>query len=107
MRGLPELAGMPFRRRGRRGQEVETMGTETCPSCNNRGPHVALMCGPQGCRETIRACDFCGGLGIVEIKAANRYREGHRLRDMQVEAGPTQMGLGAILKISPITINAI
>jgi hypothetical protein len=46
------------------------MGTETCPSCNNEGSHLAVLCGPNGCRETMRACDFCGGLGIVEAAAA-------------------------------------
>ena len=45
------------------------MGTETCPSCNNHGPHLAVMYGLNGCRETMRACDFCGGLGIVEVEA--------------------------------------
>ena len=31
-----------------------------------------VLCGPNGCRETIRACDFCGGLGIVEVQVADR-----------------------------------
>ena len=57
------------------------MGTETCPSCNNRGPHLAVLYGPNGCHETMRACDFCGGLGIVEIEAADRYRRGAALRN--------------------------
>jgi DNA-binding XRE family transcriptional regulator len=65
------------------------------------------MCGPNGCRETVRACDFCGGLGIVEVEAAERYREGHRLRTARVKASLTQQGLGSILNISPITINVI
>jgi hypothetical protein len=39
------------------------------------------MCGPDGCRETTRACEFCGGLGIVEVEAAERYRKGRALRE--------------------------
>jgi hypothetical protein len=42
------------------------------------------MCGPNGCRETIRACHFCGGLGIVELEAAERYSKGRALRKERV-----------------------
>jgi hypothetical protein len=78
------------------------MGTETCPSCNNQGPHGAVMCGPNGCRETIRACDFCSGLGIVEVEAADRYRKGWALRNQRVhKRGLTQEQLACILGIEP------
>jgi hypothetical protein len=59
------------------------------------------MCGPNGCRETIRACDFCGGLGIVEVEAANRYRRGRALREKRVhKLGLTQEQLAHVLGIS-------
>jgi hypothetical protein len=84
------------------------MGTETCPSCNNQGPHVAVMCGPNGCRETIRACDFCGGLGIVEVEAADLYRKGAALREKRVhKLGLTQEQYAHILKIDPRFLNDI
>ena len=84
------------------------MGTETCPSCNNQGPHLAVLCGPNGCRETMRACDFCGGLGIVEVAAADRWRRGHALRQLRVhQRHLTQEGLAHILGISPMLLNDI
>jgi helix-turn-helix protein len=84
------------------------MGTETCPSCNNGGPHLAVLCGPNGCRETMRACDFCGGLGIVEVAAADRYRRGQVLRQMRVHKRHlTQAQLAHILGISPILLSDI
>jgi DNA-binding XRE family transcriptional regulator len=84
------------------------MGTETCPSCNNHGPHLAVMCGPNGCRETMRACDFCGGLGIVEVEAADRYRRGRVLRQMRVhKLHLTQEQLAHVLGISPILLSDI
>ncbi len=67
------------------------MGSETCPQCQGSPQHIAVMCGPNGCRETIRACEFCGGLGIVEIEAADRYRRGRALRHERVhKLGLTQ-----------------
>jgi Helix-turn-helix len=67
------------------------MGTETCPQCEGTPQNVAVMCGPDGCRETIRACEFCGGLGIVEVEAAERYRKGRALREERVhKLGLTQ-----------------
>jgi Helix-turn-helix len=84
------------------------MGTETCPSCNNQGPHLAVLCGPNGCRETIRACDFCGGLGIVEVEAADRYRRGQALRQLRVQQHHlTQEQLAFGLGISPILLSDI
>ncbi len=84
------------------------MGTETCPSCNNRGPYLAVICGPNGCRETMRACDFCGGLGIVEVEAADRYRRGRALRQMRVHKRHlTQEQLAHVLGISPILLSDI
>jgi len=59
---------------------MATNGTETCPQCDGSPQHVAIICGLQSCRETIRTCDFCGGLGIVKVEAADRYREGQALR---------------------------
>src|SRR5712691_9129688 len=29
-----------------------------------------ILCGPNGCRETTRVCDLCGGFGIVTVEAA-------------------------------------
>jgi hypothetical protein len=63
---------------------MESKGTETCPECRGTPQHVAVMCSPNGCRETIRACDFCGGLGIVEVEAADRYRRGWAMRKERV-----------------------
>ena len=84
------------------------MGTETCPSCNNQGPFLAVVSGPNGCHEIIRACDFCGGLGIVEVKAADRWRRGQALRQLRVHKRHlTQKGLAHILGISPQLLNDI
>jgi hypothetical protein len=84
------------------------MGTEICPSCNNQGPHLAVLCGPDGCRETMRACNFCGGLGIVEVTAADRWRRGQALRQLRVrQRHLTQAGLAHILGISPMLLNDI
>jgi hypothetical protein len=84
------------------------MGTETCPSCNNQRPHPAVACGPNGCRETMRACDFCGALGIVEVEAADRYRRGQALRQMRVhKCHLTQEQLAHILGISPQLLSDI
>jgi hypothetical protein len=61
----PECAswsGDPAAAEADAGRRCTQMGTEICPQCENRGPHVAIMYGPNGCRETVRACDFCGGV---------------------------------------------
>ena len=87
---------------------MATNGTETCPECDGSPQHVAIICGPQGCRETIRACDFCGGLGIVEVEAADRYRRGQALRQLRVHKRQlTQKALAHILGISPYLLNDI
>jgi hypothetical protein len=84
------------------------MGTETCPSCNNEEPYLAVLCGPDGCRETMRACDFCGGLGVVEVAAADRWRRGRALRQIRVHKRHlTQEGLAHILGIGPMLLNDI
>jgi hypothetical protein len=84
------------------------MGTETCPSCNNQGPHLAVLCGPNGCRETMRVCNFCGGLGIVELAAADRWRRGQALRQLRVHKRHlSQAGLAHILGISPMLLSDI
>jgi hypothetical protein len=62
--------------------EVDNDGNRYLSRCNNEGPHLAVRCGPNGCRETMRACDFCGSLGIVEIAAADRYRRDQALRQL-------------------------
>jgi hypothetical protein len=67
-----------------------------------------VLCGPNDCRETIRACDFCGGLGIVEVAAADRWRRGRALRQLRVHQRQlTQKGLAHILGISPMLLNDI
>jgi Helix-turn-helix len=67
------------------------METETCPQCEGTPQHVAVMCSADGSRETIRACEFCGGLGIVKVEAAERYRKGRALREERVhKLGLTQ-----------------
>ncbi|MBV8357451.1 MAG: helix-turn-helix domain-containing protein, partial [Deltaproteobacteria bacterium] len=84
------------------------MGTETCPSCNNQGLFLAVVSGPNGSHETMRACDFCGGLGIVEVAAADRWRRGQALRQMRVhQRNLTQKGLAHILGISPQLLSDI
>jgi hypothetical protein len=75
----------------------ETSGSETCPECRGESQHFAILCGPNGCRETVRACDFCGDLGIVEVEAADRYRQGHILRKTRVKAGYSPCEGAAIL----------
>ena len=84
------------------------MGTETCPSCNNQGPYLEVASGPNGCHETMRACDFCGGLGIVEVAAADRWRRGQALRQMRIyKRNLTQKGLAHIFGISPQRLSDI
>ena len=87
------------------------MGTEICPRCENRGPAYTIACsvneaGGGQCRESLSACDFCGGLGIVEVEAANRYRRGLAFGQRRVRKWRlTQRQLAYILKISPIALN--
>jgi hypothetical protein len=94
---------------------MDAKGTETCPQCDNRGPLTAVLCGPKqpggeelGCRMTTLACDFCGGLGIVEVEVAARYRRGQKLRDLRVKKwGLTQRQQAQILRMSPMLLNDI
>jgi len=65
-------------------KEETNMGTETCPQCQGTPTHAAIICGPNGCRETALSCDFCGGFGIVAVEAAERYRKGRALREERV-----------------------
>jgi hypothetical protein len=60
---------------------------ETCPECEGSPQHTAIMCGPTGCRETVQSCNFCVGMGIVTVEAADRWRNGRALRDERVKAG--------------------
>jgi hypothetical protein len=58
----------------------------------------------------MRTCDFCGGLGLVEVAAADRWRRGRgralwQLRVHQRQL--TQKGLAHILGISPMLLNDI
>jgi len=56
----------------------------------------------------MRACDFCGGLGLVEVAAADRWRRGQALRQLRVhQRNMTQKGLAHILGISPQLLNDI
>src|SRR5215469_10396341 len=78
---------------------------ETCPACEGRGPAYTIACsvneaGGGKCRESLSACDFCGGLGIVEIAVADRYRKGQELRNLRVKRiRATQEQLARILRI--------
>src|SRR5215469_16894663 len=60
---------------------------ETCPEYVGNSQHAVITCGPGGCRETVLSCDFCGGMGIVAVEAAARWRKGRALRDERVKAG--------------------
>jgi len=90
-------------------------GTEACPQCSGKGPHVAVMCGPKqpggeemGCRLTTVACDFCGGLGIVESAVAERYRRGAAIRKLRLKKWQLSQNQQAhILGISPMLLNDI
>jgi hypothetical protein len=79
-----ELAKMPCRPAIRSAEEVTII--ETCPEGEGSPPHVTIICGLGGCRETILSCDFCGDMGIVEIEVADRWRKGRALRDETVKA---------------------
>jgi hypothetical protein len=92
---------------------TEAHTTETCPQCEGTPLHMVVMCGPKAadseemtCRTTVRACDFCGGLGIVEAAIADRWRRGtalHRKRVHQFELTCEQ--LARWLHISPMLLN--
>jgi hypothetical protein len=85
-----------------------TEATETCPDCRGTPEHAAIICGPDGCRLTVRTCDLCEGSGIVAPEAAGRYRKGRALREHRVhKLGFTQQQLADILGTSPILLNHV
>lgn len=60
------------------------------------------------CTTGVRACDFCGGLGIVESAVAERYRRGQTIRDRRAKKWQlTQRQQAGILHISPMLLNDI
>jgi hypothetical protein len=89
------------------------MGTEKCQQCGGHAQAFAVMCGPRRpgsddmkCTTSIQACEFCGGLGIVEVEAVKRYRRGLAFRERRVRKWRlTQRQVAQILKISPISLN--
>jgi DNA-binding XRE family transcriptional regulator len=99
-------------------KEVQTMASDTsekCPQCGGQAQAFAVMCGPRGpgsddmkCTTGIQACDFCGGLGIVEGAVAERYRRGDAIRRLRVKKWQlTQNQQAHILGISPMLLNDI
>jgi hypothetical protein len=85
--------------------------TEKCPQCGGHAQGLAVMCGPANgsnddemkCRIAVQACDFCGGLGIVESSVAECYRNGQELRDLRVhKLHLTQHQLARVLRIPGI-----
>jgi 16S rRNA G966 N2-methylase RsmD len=87
---------------------MATEVTETCPYCQGTPQHPAIICGPDGCRQTVHTCDFCGGSGIVASEAAARYRKGHALREHRVrKLRLTQKQLAALLGTSLIFLNDV
>ncbi len=89
--------------------------TGKSPRCGGQAQGFAVMCGPRTpgsddmkCTTGIVACDFCGGLGIVESAVAERYRKGQKLRDMRVKNWLlTQRQVAQRLRISPMFLNDI
>jgi hypothetical protein len=56
----------------------------------------------------MRAGNFCGGLGIVEVEAADRWRRGQALRQLRVQQHHlTQEQLAFVLGISLILLSDI
>lgn len=88
--------------------------TEKCPQCGGRAQGFAVMCGPRTpgsdemkCTTGVVACDFCGGLGIVETQVAERYRKGRAIQELRKKSGLTLRQQAQILKMSPILLNDI
>ena len=88
--------------------------TEKCPQCSGRAQGFAVMCGPRTpgsdemkCTTGVVACDFCGGLGIVETQVAERYRKGRAIQELRKKSGLTLRQQAQILKISEILLNDI
>ena len=73
------------------------------------------MCGPRTpggddvkCTSGIVACDFCGGLGIVENAIAERWRRGDAIRKLRVKKWQLTLRQQAeILRMSPMLLNDI
>jgi hypothetical protein len=94
---------------------TEANTTETCPQCEGTSFNTAIMCGPKAaggektiCRTTVRACDFCGGLRIVEAATADHWRRGAALHRKRVhEFGLTGEQLARWLHISPMLLNVV
>jgi hypothetical protein len=80
---------------------------ETCPECVGNSQHAAIICGPGGCRETVLSCDFCGGMGIVSVEAADRWRKGRALRDERVKAGLSPAEGAALRSLTVFEQNEI
>ena len=56
----------------------------------------------------MQACEFCGGLGIVESAVAERYRRGDAIRKLRVKKWRlTQGQMARILRMSPVLLNDI
>ena len=88
--------------------------TEKCPQCSGRAQGFAVMCGPRTpgsdemkCTTGVVACDFCGGLGIVETQVAERYRKGRAIQELRKKSGLTLRQQAQILTISEILLNDI
>ena len=88
--------------------------TEKCPQCNGYAQAFAIMCGPRApgsddlkCRTGVQACDFCGGLGIVESAVAERYRRGAAIRQVRKKWGLTLNQQAHILRMRPELLNDI
>jgi hypothetical protein len=94
------------------------MASETssvkCPQCGGQAQAFVTMCGPRTpgsddmkCATGMQACEYCGGLGIVESAVAERYRRG-AIRDLRVKKWRlTQGQMANVLRISPILLNDI
>ena len=89
--------------------------TEKCPQCGGQAQAFTVMCGPRSpgsddmkCRTGMQACEFCGGLGMVESAVAERYRRGDAIRKLRVKKWRlTQGQMAQILRMSPILLNDI
>jgi hypothetical protein len=56
----------------------------------------------------MQACEFCGGLGMVESAVAERYRRGDAIRKLRVKKWLlTQGQMAQILRMIPILLNDI
>jgi hypothetical protein len=61
-----------------------------------------------GLPHDLGASDFCGGLGVVEVTVANRYRQGAALRERRLRTFKlTQAQMGSRIAISPELLNPV